>query len=82
MGDEVNTEKDVKSNFLMGYGMLPAIKQPEVRQKIMFKCGWNSVVTFYDKCRGRTKIRKPEVAVIEKIFSQYNLNPWTGEYLY
>jgi len=82
MGNEVNTEKAVKSSFSKGYRMLPARFQSEARKEIMAKCGWKSIVTFYNKCNGRVKIFKLEVVAIEKFFNQYNLNPWTGEYLY
>ena len=81
MSAEIDIPKILKINFQKGYRMLPVVHQKPTRLQIMNECEWNNVVTFYDKCKGKVKIRKPEILVIEKIFAKHNLNPWTGEYL-
>lgn len=77
MGTQVNTENDVKG-FSAGYGMLPAIFQSKAREEIIARCGWASIVTFYNKCRGDTLLRPPEADVVELVFAKYNIDPWTG----
>ena len=81
MNAESNTVKAVKNRFQKGYEMLPAKFQKKVRLQIMNECDWTTRATFVNKQKGHTSIRKPEIAIIERIFSEYNLNPWTGESL-
>ncbi len=79
MEPEVNNVKTVKNNFRRGYGMIPGDYQTEVRDEIMKLCGWESFVTFSHKKNGIVSIRPPEITIIESVFSEYQLNPWTGE---
>jgi len=79
MNAENNTLKAVKDSFQKGYEMLPAKYLKKVRLRIMNECGWTTRATFVNKQKGHTSIRKPEIAIIEKIFSEYNLDPWTGK---
>jgi len=81
MVNEINTTKVVKSDFQKGYEMLLPRDQRELRLKMMFECGWLTASTFYNKRKGVQPILKPEIPIIESIFSEYNLDPWTGENL-
>ena len=81
MAPEINTKKEIKTEFIKGYDMLPAKFQIPIRNDIMKKCGWKSLVTFHLKRKGNVQISILEIPVIEKIFSEFNLDPWTGEYL-
>lgn len=81
MDNEINTAKVVKSNFEKGYVMLPVKYQKHVRRELMQECEWSAPQTFYSKVKGETSVRKTEIPVIERIFAEYNLNPWTGKYL-
>jgi len=81
MNLEINTKKQIKTNFEEGYGMLPAKFQIPARDDIMKKCGWKSLVTFHLKRKGTVHISILEIPVIEEIFAKHNLDPWTGEYL-
>jgi len=71
----------MKNQFSEAYDRLPAIEQTSVRDRIMQECGWKSFPTFYSKKDGNVKIRKTEAPVIEGIFSEYNINCWTGQYI-
>lgn len=81
MGTEINTIKEIKDGFQKGYDMLLSRDQRELRLQIMMECGWLTASTFINKRKGVQSIRKPEIPIIERIFSEYNLDPWTGEYL-
>ena len=72
---------EIKTEFIRGYEMVPAKMQTKVRDEIMKKCGWSSIMTFHLKRKGKRPIKILEVPVIETVFSQFNINPWTGEYL-
>lgn len=81
MYKEIDTTNAVKNNFRKGYDMLPSKFKTNVRIKIMNGCDWLTQQTFYNKLNGKKIIRSPEKIVIEKIFAEYNLDAWTGEYL-
>lgn len=77
---------EIENSFKRGYELLISRRDEcedlmkNVREEIMKKCGWRSHMTFYNKMNGSTKLRKPEVEIIQSVFSQFNINPWTGEY--
>jgi len=81
MNSEINTEKEIKTEFAKGYVMLPAKFQIPVRDNIMKECGWKSIITFHQKRKGNVQISILEIPVIEKHFAEYNIDAWTGKYL-
>jgi len=78
MVNQDNTAKDI-NGFERAYVMLPVAYQIIVRDRIMRECGWLTFVTFHKKRKGKTKMRPPEITILEEIFAEYNLNPWTGK---
>jgi len=81
MENEIDTTKVIKDNFVKAYEMLSIRCQKNIRMKIMYECDWLAPKTFLNKLDGKTIIRRPEIPIIERIFAEYNLDPWTGEYL-
>ena len=79
METQVNTLNEVKTNFELGYDMLPAKYQVQVRNNIMGECGWRTIMTFHRKRKGMVEIRPLEIPVIEKHFHKHNIDPWTGQ---
>lgn len=79
MYKRVNKQNAVKTNFEKGYYMLPVKFQAGVRNTIMMRCGWKTLMTFYRKCKGEVEIKPPEIREIEEIFQKHNIDPWTGE---
>ena len=78
MGTGINTANAVKDHFEKGYDMLPAKYQVAFRDQIMEACCWKSV-TFHNKKNGTHRINPLEISVIEKHFTNHDINPWTGE---
>lgn len=78
MKKQVNTTKVLFSD---AYGLLPASEQIKVRDRIMHECGWKSFPTFYAKKDGKVKARKPEISIIEKIFAEYNIHAFEGQFI-
>lgn len=67
--------------FLKAYNMLPAGEQAGAREEMMDTCDWTAATTFYAKLNGSTPIKKLEWAALESIFSKWNIDVRTGEYL-
>ena len=65
---QINTEK-TSFTFEDAFNALPAKKQKQLRKKIMFRCGWGSRTTFYNKMYGITPVKPPEKAVIKQLFA-------------
>ena len=78
MNSETNTAEVVKTNFIAGYGNLPAVQQIPFKNAVMKECGWNSLVTFHNKRRGLVRITPPEIQILEAHFKKFGINPWTG----
>jgi ribosomal protein S27AE len=81
MTKNLETFKGAKRNFLAGYEMIPAKFQIKVKERIMKRCGWSSLMTFHNKRKGDHCIKPLEILVIEQEFSRYGINPWTGDNL-
>lgn len=77
METQVNTENVVKG-FQAGYDELSRLHKAHVRYAIMSRCDL-SYHSFYQRMSGRSRVMKLEIPVIENIFAEYNINPWTGE---
>jgi hypothetical protein len=77
---ESNSTMVVKEGFLKGYTRLPGFEQRELRDGLMEKTGW-CISTFYHRCNGRIALKPLEIPVVEELFKQYNIDPWTGERL-
>ena len=73
-----NTAEVVKDKFEIGWMNLPAHAQTKLRDAIVKECGWKSLMTFYTKKKGTSKIGVLEIKVIEAEFKKYGINPWTG----
>lgn len=58
-------------DFFTAYDHLPAIIQPEIRDKIVKACGWKSVKTFYDKKKHPERIKPLEAREIIRVFSEH-----------
>lgn len=75
-----NTSNELK-DFIGAYGMVPASKQVEFRDKLMFDCDWKTEKTFHQKRKGDVKVTKPEAMVICSAFATLNIDAHTGEYI-
>ena len=64
-----NTEKTLPT-FEDAFNLQPARVQKQLRVKMMFRCGWCSRTTFYNKMYGITPVKPPEKAVIKQLFSE------------
>lgn len=69
------------AGFLKAYNKLPADQQANVRNEILNTCDWGAATTFYAKVNGNTTIKKLEWAALAEIFSRFNINVRTGEYI-
>lgn len=85
MGKQVNEQTLIKNentldNFKKAYGMLPADKQVEFREKVCNIADWSSQ-SFYNKKNGKTPIKKLETHVVISIFYEYGIDPNTNKYV-
>lgn len=74
----INRVKSDKQGFEAAFNHLPKDELISVRKRFMSDQRW-SISLFYYKKRGDTPIWEHEVPVIESIFSEYKINPWTGQ---
>ena len=63
----------INQGFQSAWEKLPINKRELVQSEIMERLGI-SVTTFYNKCSGRSKIRKTEIPFIKKIFKKYKID--------
>lgn len=77
---EYNTENTVHT-FEKAFNSQPAWLQKMLRAKIIYRCGWESRTTFYNKLNGTTPIKPPEKAVIALLFAEHGIDSWSGDEL-
>ncbi len=67
-------------NFKAAYDNLRKKELIPLRDTIMAATGW-SRPTFSNKKLGLRRFEKSEIKIVERVFSKYGLDAWTGEYL-
>jgi len=73
--------ENTKDGFILGFIMIPKKFIPKAPEQIMAKCKWLSGSTFSNKKTGKSVLTMQEDQDLREYFAQYNLNPYTGEYL-
>jgi len=79
--EHISNKKDKKVkklNFLRGISRIPAGDVKTIKSKIMTELDI-SEPSYYLKKKGATVIKPLEKKEIERIFSEYNIDPWTGK---
>jgi len=70
--------KRIDGGFSKGYYALRVDQLEDFREEMKAAAGW-SHSKMYNRMRGLFPFRDVEIPIVDRIFSYYGLNAWTGE---
>ncbi|MBW1612436.1 MAG: hypothetical protein JRJ57_00345 [Deltaproteobacteria bacterium] len=70
----------IKQSFIEGFRSLPKRHIRTVKDRIKNELGWKESQLAFRRI-GRTFMKESEAHTLRSIFAEYNIDPFTGEYL-